>query len=92
MIDGVLPGGGTLSTGRVTYAGLFDVGGKFQQAWTALGATPPAVGASPQDTIYSVLGTNSDINNLLVFDAKLNSLKAFVSVHPVVQFHSILKN
>jgi chitinase len=82
LIDGVLPGGGQLSTGKIPYAGIFDQGGKFQQAWSALGVTAPAVGTSPESTIYSVLGTTVNTNNLLVLDAKVNSLKAIVRYCP----------
>jgi chitinase len=78
MIDAVLPGGGQLSTGKIPYIGIFDLGGKFQQAWSALGVTPPAVGTSPESTIYSVLGSLTDTNNLLILEAKINSLKAIV--------------
>jgi chitinase len=82
MIDGVLPGGGELSTGKIPYAEIFDPAGKFQQTWAALGVTAPAVGTSPESTIYSVLGTTKDSHNLLVLDAKVNSLKAIVRYCP----------
>lgn len=78
MIDGVLPGGGLLSTGKVSFS-FFGIGGEFQSAWASLGITAPPVGTTPEQTIYSALGTTSSFDNFQIFAAKLNGLKAIVS-------------
>jgi hypothetical protein len=82
---GILPGGGRLSVGAAPF-NLFDVNGAFQSAWTALGITPPAVGSTMEETVYSVLGTSSNFNNLQICEAGLNGLKKTVSesVHCVL--------
>ncbi|KAF9265382.1 hypothetical protein L218DRAFT_170508 [Marasmius fiardii PR-910] len=68
----------TLTQGTIDFTKVFDVGGYFQEAWTALGVKPPAIGSTPEETIYRVLGTFADTSKLQVFDAKLNGLKAII--------------
>lgn len=75
---GILPGGGKLSVGAAPFS-LFDVNGAFQSAWTALGITPPPVGSTMEETVYSVLGTISDFRNLQICEAGINGLKKTVS-------------
>ncbi|ESK89422.1 class v [Moniliophthora roreri MCA 2997] len=78
LVYGTLPGGGTMKQGVIDFTKVFDAGGFFQKTWSSLGVTPPAIGSTPEETIYRVLGTSADTSNLQVFDAKLNGLKAII--------------
>lgn len=78
MVDGVLPGVGKLSTGKLPYTGVFDAKGVFQQTFAQLKIPSTGVGNTPEEAIFSVLGTNSDFNNMLIFDDKINTLKKIV--------------
>lgn len=77
LARGILPGGGTLSTGAAPFS-LFDVNGPFQSAWSSLGTVIPKVGSTMEETVYSVLGTSKDFTNFQVCESTLNGLKATI--------------
>ncbi|KAA8896314.1 chitinase [Sphaerosporella brunnea] len=78
LIDGVLPGGGAVSQGTAPFS-IFDASGAFKQTWTSLGVTAPSVGGStPMESMYSVLGTSSNWNNLQILSSDINGIKALV--------------
>ena len=77
LARGILPGGGSFSTGTLPFS-IFDVNGAFQSSWASLGVANPAVGSSMEETVYSVLGTSSNLNNFQICEAGLNGLKATI--------------
>lgn len=79
MSLGKLPGGGTLSKGAATVAGVFDAAGSFFSDWVS---SAPSYGKRPWDTAFGNLGHTKDgnvaanIDNLQICPRNLNAIKA----------------
>jgi len=72
MLDGVGPGGVSLSTGVLPWT-PFDTTNPasaiFYSTWNSLGIGYNGAGTTPMQSFFSILGTLSDSNNLLVLDS-----------------------
>ena len=81
MIDGVKPGNSALSTGVLSWTPFDQTNSAtayFYQTWTSLGVTFSGAGTTPMQSFYSVFGTLTDSNNLLVLDSQTNGMKAIL--------------
>ncbi|QIW94573.1 hypothetical protein AMS68_000091 [Peltaster fructicola] len=83
MMNGKLPGGGTLSKGAAAVKGVFDNSGSFFSSWPKNFAQ--GFGDRPWDTIFGALGHTNDgsaaanVDNLQVCDRALNAIKEHIT-------------
>lgn len=80
MVEGKLPGGGTLAAGTAVFNGVFDPTGAFFTNWPQ--NLQQSFGAVPLDTFFGALGhaeAPANYDNLQVCDADLNAIKARIT-------------
>lgn len=78
MIDGVAPGGTSLTAGTLSWTPFSATSSAFFQTWAQNGVSWSGVGTSPMDTFYSILGTTTNADNLLILDSQTNGMKAII--------------
>jgi hypothetical protein len=78
MIDGVGPGGTSMTAGALSWTPFSSTSSAFYQTWASAGVSCSGVGTSPMNTFFSILGTLTDSDKLLILDSKTNSMKAII--------------
>ncbi|KAK3936683.1 hypothetical protein QBC46DRAFT_452559 [Diplogelasinospora grovesii] len=81
MRDGTTPGGGSLSTGQLSWV-LFNQSNPAQAtifaSWSSVLSNGPSLDGTVYKSFYNVLGTLSDTSNNLMLDSLTNGLKATI--------------
>lgn len=78
MIDGVGPGGTTFKAGVLSWTPFSSTSAAFFQTWTSAGVSWSGAGSTPMETFFSILGTNTNADNLLILDSQTNGMKAII--------------
>jgi hypothetical protein len=78
MIDGVGPGGNKMTAGVLSWTPFSSTSSAFFKSWASSGVSWTGAGLNPMDTFYSILGTLTDSDNLLILDSKTNGMKAII--------------
>ena len=78
MIDGVGPGGNTLTAGVLSWTPFSSTSSAFFNTWASAGVSWTGAGTTTMETFYSILGTLSNSDNLLILDSQTNGMKAII--------------
>jgi hypothetical protein len=78
MIDGVGPGGNSLTAGVLSWTPFSSTSSAFFKTWASAGISWTGAGTTPMETFFSILGTLTDSDNLLILDSQTNGMKAVI--------------